>query len=316
MTTKVLAVVPLRLASARIPRKVLTDIAGESLSRRTLARARAAFAGDAEITLLAAVDSPETQAHLEEAYPDLGVILTDPALPSGTDRVFAATQAWIAAEPSRKAELRGVINIQGDMPFAGVQGLKDAANFYKVATPDELVRFPMLTLAQDWPADTDFAHIGAVKVISDREGGAIYFSRHPIPHSMRPFKGKASAENLPVSRLHIGVYGYTLETLALLAAQAPVELERAEMLEQLRALWMGLRILVIATDPGPGSSFRGIDTPLDLAWAKRFARAGGAPAAKPAKPAMKKTSSAKSAQKKPKGASKKSPAKKQRTSRR
>lgn len=313
MTTQVLAVVPLRLASARIPRKVLADIGGMSLSRRTLARARAAFAGDSEVTLLAAVDSPETQKHLQQEFPDLEVMLTDPALPSGTDRVFAATQAWIAADPARKAALRGVINIQGDMPFAGVQGLQDAAAFYKVASPEELARFPMLTLAQAWPADTDFAHIGAVKVISDREGGALYFSRHPIPHSMKPFKGKASPENLPVSRLHIGVYGYTLEALTRLAAQAPVELERAEMLEQLRALWIGLRILVIATDPGEGSSFRGIDTPLDLAWAKRFAGVSG----KAAKAAPKTAKTPKAKKTPPKKSSaKKSAKRQQRTSRR
>ncbi len=280
---QVLVVIPLRLASQRVPRKILADIGGKSLSVRSVGQVRAAFQGDAFVRVIAAVDDAQTEKHLRAKFPDLEIILTSPEIPSGTDRVFAATTEWLRTNPQGRKCLKGVINVQGDMPFAGLEGLRQAAGYYKSATEADLARFAMITLAQSWPREQKLDTIGAVKVISDREGGAIYFSRHPIPYSMKkPPRGRD--ETPIVSDLHLGLYGYTLECLARFASHAPIELERAESLEQLRALWLGIRILVLKTEPGEGESYRGIDTPADLSWAKRFA----APKKSKAKPKKKK----------------------------
>jgi 3-deoxy-manno-octulosonate cytidylyltransferase (CMP-KDO synthetase) len=268
-SVNVLVVIPLRLASARIPRKVLAPIGELTLAERTVGRALEAVGYLSGVAVVAAVDSEEVAHVLESRYPELTVIRTDPDLPSGTDRVFAATRVWIAEEPSRRAALKGVLNVQGDMPFAGLNGLRQAVEFYQSAEPADLARFPMLTLAQPWPAEMDFMDLAAVKVIADRAGRAIYFSRHPIPHSRVPAPRKG--QGVLGAGLHIGLYGYTLEALAAFASQSPVPMELSEGLEQLRALWLGLGIFVIQTTPESGEDFRGIDTPKDLAWARKFA---------------------------------------------
>lgn len=268
MTTAVLAVIPLRLASVRVPKKILADIGGQTLSERTVGQALKAFRDEPSVRVLAAVDSELVAGKLRAKFPSLEVIVTDPQLPSGTDRVCAAVRQWLEANPGAKAALKGVLNIQGDMPFAGLAGLREAARYFVTAAPTDLARHPMVTLAQDWPAGSNYADLAAVKVISAASGTAIYFSRHPIPHSREPLKKGAK----PAGQLHLGLYGYTLEALARLAAHEPIDLERAEGLEQLRALWLGIPILVIPTAPGEGEDFRGIDTPKDLSWARRFAK--------------------------------------------
>lgn len=279
---KILAVVPLRLNSSRVPRKILADIAGETLAERTLGQAIRAFEHDPHVTLLAAVDDPLTRDRLRARFPGLEIRLTPPELPSGTDRVFAATQLWLAEDASRRVHLRGILNIQGDMPFAGVDGLRQAAGFYRQATDADLARFPMITLAQPWPRDMKLEDMASVKVLSDQEGGALYFSRHPIPYSRVTATPKQlkSPDFRAACDLHIGLYGYTLEALARLAAHAPIPLEIFEGLEQLRAQWLGMRILVLQTSPTAIESFRGVDTPKDLSWARAFAKAGAAPKAK------------------------------------
>ncbi|MBS1984164.1 MAG: hypothetical protein JST16_08325 [Bdellovibrionales bacterium] len=274
MTPTVLAIVPLRLASTRIPRKILSDIGGKCLAVRTVGRALAAFKDDASVRVVAAVDNIETQRVLRKAYKDLEILLTAPELPSGTDRVFAAANEWLKANPKARTTLKGILNIQGDMPFAGLEGLRDAARFYATATPADLERYGMLTLSQPWPREIPLDDAGSVKVITDRDGAAIYFSRHAIPYS-RVKLSKTEMRDLTQEiccDLHIGVYGYTLDALARVSAHVPVTMEKCESLEQLRALWLGVKIFVIKTQPSRTEDFRGIDLPRDLTWARRFAR--------------------------------------------
>lgn len=272
---QVLAVIPLRLASSRVPKKILADIGGQSLAQRTVGRAFKALGDNPQVRILAAVDDIATEQHLKKHYPDLTVVLTSPDIPSGTDRVFAAVMEWIKKNPQGRSSVKGVLNIQGDMPFAGVEGLRQAAGFYENASPADLQRFGMITLAQPWPSDQSLDAMSAVKVLSDREGSALYFSRYPIPYSMKnPPKASSKLPDVEfVPDMHIGLYGYTLESLAQLASHAPIELERSESLEQLRALWLGIKILVLKTHPESFESFRGIDTPADLSWARNFAKA-------------------------------------------
>lgn len=281
----VLVVVPLRIASTRLPKKITANIAGASLAQRTLGRALEIFRGDPNVKVVAAVDHAKIAEELKQHFPHLHVVMTDPEIPSGTDRVFAASQIVSTSLLKQGVHVKGIINLQGDIPFVGYDGLRRMANYFIDADVEDLEAASMLTLSQSWPRDQDYEDPAAVKVISDRDGFAIYFSRHAIPHSKIP-SAKVSVEDL-VGELHIGVYGYTPGTLALICTHAPIALELAEGLEQLRALWLGHKILVFKTEPADNESYRGIDTAKDLAWAKRFA-AGGSRSKKVAKKAAKK----------------------------
>ncbi len=260
----ILAVIPLRLESTRIPRKILADIRGETLAARGIARALDAFSHHSEVAVIAAVDDLEVKALLEKKFPTLSVVLTSQDLTSGTDRVFAAATQYLSEEKIPQEKCQGVINIQGDMPYMGKAGLLEIAKALK-ATQEKTL---MLTLSQDWPSDQPLTDLGAVKVISDKKREAIYFSRYPIPYS----RIEESKLGEPVAEMHIGVYGFTLSALADFCAQGAIALERAESLEQLRALWLGIPLLVLKTEVEAGSSYRGIDVKEDLEWARAFGK--------------------------------------------
>lgn len=261
----ILVVLPLRLASIRVPRKILTDIEGKSLAVRTVERVLNAFKADSQVRIVAAVDDPESQKHLGAHFSKLEIIVTDPAIASGTDRVFAALQKIMNDEPSLRQNLVGVINVQGDMPFVGAEGLRQVAGFLREKRSHSAL---WATLSQEWPADQSLAELGAVKVLSDRLGRALYFSRFAIPHS------RISDQELgrPLAELHVGVYGFNLEGITQFCAHAPIDLERAESLEQLRALWLGIPIHVLRTEPAPDESYRGVDFEADLQWARNWAK--------------------------------------------
>ncbi len=260
----VLAVVPLRLASSRLPRKILADVAGLPLAARSLARVHAAFRDDARARVIAAVDDEETFEALRRHSLGTEVVMTDPSLPSGSDRVFAAVQHLLKREAGLRDEIAAVLNVQGDMPFAGADGLRQVGEYLRAAPPEVAIA----TLATPWPEGRPYADVSAVKVLANREGRALYFSRLAIPYTATAVPEQGPYEG----RLHLGVYGYRLEALARFCAQAPVASERAESLEQLRALWLGLDIQVLETQAGEGESYRGVDTAEDLAWARAFAK--------------------------------------------
>jgi len=283
---ELLVVVPLRLASTRIPRKVLADIHGKSLAERTVSRVLAAFVNQPRVRVIAAVDAEETLIQLTKAFPQLQAVLTDPDLPSGTDRAFAAVGRYCETHPEAIRSLKGVINVQGDMPFVGKVGLRSLADFV-IENWTAGDAESMATLSESWPENRDYADASAVKVIMDRSGRAIYFSRHPIPYSKTSFAEDSEFPD-PAGDLHLGVYAYTVAALARFCSHAPVALERGEGLEQLRAQWLGIPIQVLRTEAAKDESFRGIDTPRDLAWARAFAggktpRKKSVPKKKPAK---------------------------------
>lgn len=264
----ILVVVPLRLASSRIPRKILADIAGKSLASRTLGAVTAAFQEDRDVRILAAVDDAGVQKLLQKEFPQLEVLVTDPELPSGTDRVFVATQHVLAQESGAREKLQAIVNVQGDMPFVSPQGLRQVVGFLREQHRAGNTHPHWATLAQKWPMDQKLEDAGAVKVLSNRDKKAIYFSRFAIPHS----RVAPAADAGPLGDLHIGVYGFNLAGLTQFCAHAPIDLERAESLEQLRALWLGIPIHVLGTEPAAGESYRGIDLPEDLQWAQNWAK--------------------------------------------
>ena len=175
--------------------------------------------------------------------------MTRPEHPSGTDRI---------AEVARDLEAEVVVNVQGDLPF-----LEPAM----VEGPIALLRadrtLPMATVKTAIRAAAEMANPNAVKVVTDRDGYALYFSRSPLPF----WRDRADSDILGYR--HIGLYAYRRDFLLTFADLAPTPLERAEKLEQLRALEWGFRIrLAESRDVGIE-----VDTPQDLERARACARA-------------------------------------------
>ena len=223
-------VVPARAASTRLPRKLLLAESGRPLLAHTLERCLAARR---PARVVAAVDSEELAAVARAAGAE--AVLTDPQLPSGSDRVWAAVQAL--------PDAARVVNVQGDEAEIEPQAI-DAV----CAALEEGAA--AVTLAAPLPAGA-FEDPGAVKVVCTLDGRALYFSRAPIPFPRHA--GGAAA------RLHVGVYGYARATLAAFAAWAPTPLERSESLEQLRLLENGVALQVLDWP----RAFLGIDSRKD-----------------------------------------------------
>ena len=239
---KKIIVIPARYASTRLPGKSLIDIGGKSLLQRVYDGACRSKLNDG--TLIATDDERIKKAALAFGAE---VIMTDPALPSGTDRVFAAIQ-------DKEADL--VVNLQGDEPFIEpsiIDQLFSALEEGDVA---------MATLCCPITDESEYRNPNTVKVVLDNSGFALYFSRSPIPYVNN---SKFKIQNSKFVYKHIGIYGFTRSFLEQFVALPKSPLEETESLEQLRVLENGHRIKVLATDY---SGF-GIDTPDDLERARK-----------------------------------------------
>lgn len=194
--------------------------------------------------LVVATDSAEIADAL--APWGVAIVMTDPSHESGTDRV-----AEVARMPAYRA-CDIVVNLQGDEPFMPIEAVAGAI---------ERVRQGDAIGTAAAPLDPSLRHEPAlVKVVADADGRALYFSRAAIPH-VRDEADLADARWWQ----HLGIYAYRRDALLQVTALPPCALERAERLEQLRALDAGLRIGVAFLDrPAPA----GIDTPADLAAAE------------------------------------------------
>lgn len=240
MSKSPVIIVPTRLTSTRFPRKLLHPVRGKPVILWTAERIRSVAP---EFPLFFAVDDPE----LEDCLCGAGyqTVMTRPDHSSGTDRLAEANQT-VGAD--------AVINVQGDEPLvAGEQIRALAAGLEGGAA--------MSTLAVRFERPEDFANPNQVKVVRDREGFALYFSRSPIPF-VRDLAGRVDASWLaanPVYR-HLGLYAYSADFLAAFSSLEPGCLEGLEKLEQLRALEHGYKIHVGITD----QPTIGIDTPEDV----------------------------------------------------
>lgn len=237
-----LIMIPARMAATRLPNKPLADIGGKPMIVRAYEQAAlsglpvAVAAGDQEI-----VDAIEAIGGV--------AVLTDPDLPSGSDRIRAALEA---IDPDGVHD--AVINLQGDMPFAD-PGLATAC----AALLHGESRCDIATLVAREADVSDRSNPDVVKAVialneGERHGQALYFTRSTL-------YGDA-----PVWR-HIGLYGYRREALLKFCAAPPSPLEKREKLEQLRALEMGLQIWAAVIDEAPLS----VDNPGDLAAARALA---------------------------------------------
>jgi 3-deoxy-manno-octulosonate cytidylyltransferase (CMP-KDO synthetase) len=238
--TKTLVVIPARLASTRLPRKLLLAETGKPLIQHTYeAACRTTRAQD----VIVAADHEE----IATAVRAFGgrVEMTDPRAPSGTDRV---------AEIARRApDVEIFVNVQGDEPEIQGQAI-DLVVDLLANRPDAV----MATLATPIRTAESFRDPACVKVVCDQSGSALYFSRSPIP-CPRQWSDSLLAADPPHFYQHIGLYAYRREFLLQLAAMPPSPLEQLEKLEQLRVLESGHRILVGVIQ----QAARGIDTPAD-----------------------------------------------------
>jgi len=232
--TSVLAVIPARYESTRLPGKALLDIAGRPLVEHVYRRASAAKSIDA---LVVATDD-ERIARVVEGFGGTAC-MTSPLHASGTDRL---------AEVAAGIPCRLIVNVQGDEPLLD-PAVIDAAVAPLLADPS----IEMGTAARRLNDASELTNPNMVKVVCDREGRALYFSRAPIPHGR-------DHSALSTARVHIGVYVYRRDTLQRLAGLPAGPLERTEALEQLRALEHGIRIMVV------DSNFESLEvnTPEDL----------------------------------------------------
>ena len=249
--------IPARYASTRLPGKPLRLLAGRPLIEHVYQRALASGA----MAVVIATDDPRIQAAAEGF--GATVCMTSPDHPSGTDRLaeVAARLGW--------PEDAIVVNVQGDEPHlppalirqvaAGLADHPDAGIATvcaRIADPDELF------------------DPNVVKVTRDAQDYALYFSRAPIPWHRQAFgMGREGLNALPMERAwfrHIGLYAYRVAVLARYPQLPPAPAERIESLEQLRALWHGVRIYVAEAleTPPPG-----VDTEADLARAEAHCQA-------------------------------------------
>jgi 3-deoxy-manno-octulosonate cytidylyltransferase (CMP-KDO synthetase) len=239
-----IVLIPARMAATRLPGKPLADIAGLPMIVRVLRQAERAGVGPVAV---AAGDS-----EIVEAVRAAGglAVLTDPDLPSGSDRIVAALAEL---DPAGRHDV--VINLQGDIPFLAPSVIE--------ATVDLLAERPecdisTVMVAESDPAERsnpDIPKVVAAMAPDGRSGRALYFTRSVL-------YGDA-----PVW-LHHGIYGYRREALERFTLAPPSPLERLERLEQLRALELGMQIWATVIDEAPIS----VDNPADLERARQYAR--------------------------------------------
>jgi 3-deoxy-manno-octulosonate cytidylyltransferase (CMP-KDO synthetase) len=249
-------VIPSRYASTRLPGKPLLDIGGKSMVQRVVEQA---CASGAERVVVATDDARIAAAVHDPRDPNAEIaLMTDPRLPSGTDRVAAVAEALGWDDDTV------VVNVQGDEPFMPPALIEQAAG---LLYGDESAG--IATLATPVRSMDEFQDQNVVKVIAADNGDALYFSRAPVPFVRDGTAGAAGGRHGFAHALrHIGIYAYRVAALRHVTALPPSSLEQCEMLEQLRALQNGMRILVATCRvlPGPG-----VDTESDLERAREIA---------------------------------------------
>ncbi len=237
-------VIPARLASERLPGKPLADIHGKPMIVHVLERAR--DAGIAEVAVACG------EAAIADAVRGAGglAVLTDPDLPSGSDRVHAALATL---DPQGRHDV--VVNLQGDVPTVSVEQIRAALR--PLVDPTIDIGTVVAPIASDEEARTaSFVKAACVFTEGAETTGALYFSRNVVPWGEGPLWH------------HVGIYAWRRAALARFVALPPSPLELREGLEQLRALEAGMRIGCARVAHG----LFGVDTPADLERARTMLR--------------------------------------------
>ncbi|HXI28958.1 MAG TPA: 3-deoxy-manno-octulosonate cytidylyltransferase [Vicinamibacterales bacterium] len=235
------AIIPARFASTRFPGKPLADIDGRTMIEHVYRRAEAS---PVVSRVIVATDDLRIATTVAEFGGNVKLTRADHQ--SGTDRL---------AEVASSLDCDIVVNVQGDEPLIDPRSIEELVAPFAV---DPSVQ--MTTLFRRIHQPSELADPNIAKVVIDRAGFAMYFSRAPIPHLRDPRGG------WPPMYRHVGLYGYRRRTLLVLASLEPTPLERAESLEQLRALEHGIRIKAVETRH---ESFE-VNTQADLDQVRRL----------------------------------------------
>ncbi len=239
-------VIPARHASTRLPGKPLLMLAGKPMILHV--HRLALQSGATEVVV--ATDDERIGAACDAAGATVEMTSGDHA--SGTDRIaeVATRRGW--------ADDDIVVNVQGDEPLLPPSLVAQAARLL-AETPSASIA----TLATPIASECEYMDPNVVKVVARPNGIALYFSRAPVPWDRDGFAATPpAADRHRGARRHLGLYAYRAAALRLVASSPPAEIERRERLEQLRALAMGLAIVVADAIESPGP---GVDTPEDLA---------------------------------------------------
>jgi 3-deoxy-manno-octulosonate cytidylyltransferase (CMP-KDO synthetase) len=240
---EIVGAIPARYASTRLPGKPLLPLAGRPMIEHVYRQASRARG----LSRVVVLTDDERIARAVEAFGGAWE-MTPENCASGTDRIAWAARGWSAA---------AVVNIQGDEPLIDPGAVSRLAE-HMAAYPDD----PVATLAAPATAE-EIGNPNAVKVVLDRAGYALYFSRSAIPYA-RDTRQEGGA----VPLRHLGIYAYQRDALLRLAGLPRTPLETSESLEQLRALENGIRIRVLLADHGSP----GVDTAEDLARVETLLR--------------------------------------------
>jgi 3-deoxy-manno-octulosonate cytidylyltransferase (CMP-KDO synthetase) len=243
---KIIGVIPARFGSTRYPGKPLILIAGKPLLQWVIEGAR-------QSRLISEVLVATDDARISSLCETLGVeaVMTASDLPTGSDRVWAAVG-------NRPADI--VVNIQGDEPLISGDLLDQLVEPLKADAA-----LDMSTLGRPLATEEDLSSVTTAKIVLNHRDEALYFSRLPIPFTRTQWTQGVSPE---ICLKHIGLYGYRKAFLKRFC-EAPVsDLERAESLEQLRALYLGARIKVVRVQ----HESWGVDTPDDVIKVERLLR--------------------------------------------
>lgn len=235
-------VIPARYQSTRLPGKPLADIGGKPMIQWVHEQALQA---GADKVIVATDDS-----RVEQVVKAFGgeVCMTSPDHESGTERLAEVVEKMSIPDDHI------IVNVQGDEPLIPPSIIAQVAN--NLANSQA----PMATLAVEIEDEAEVFNPNAVKVITDKDGYAMYFSRATIPWDRDNFAARPQAIVQPLMR-HIGIYAYRAGFINTYINWQPTALEKIECLEQLRVLWYGEKIHVEAAKEAPAA---GVDTPEDL----------------------------------------------------
>ncbi|MCL2895490.1 3-deoxy-manno-octulosonate cytidylyltransferase [Brenneria tiliae] len=245
-------IIPARFASSRLPGKPLADINGKPMVVHVMERAQESGAR----RVIVATDHPDVEAAVRKSGGE--VCLTSPDHHSGTERLAEVIERYGFSDDEI------IVNVQGDEPMIPPVIVRQVADNLAAC------RAGMATLAVPIESSEEAFNPNAVKVVTDAEGYALYFSRAPIPWERERFSHSKESIGDHFLR-HIGIYAYRAGFVRRYVGWAPSQLEQIELLEQLRVLWYGEKIHVAVAKSVPSV---GVDTPEDLARV-RIAMAGG-----------------------------------------
>ena len=254
-----LIVIPSRYGSTRFPGKPLHMIAGKTLLQRVVEIAKRACDENDQTDYVIATDHDDIAAHAADI--SAPAVMTDPALPSGSDRALAAATLY-------RPDAEFIVNLQGDAPFTPASYIRalieaGATTQSDVVTPVVQLSWHDLDIVREQKKSSPFS---GTSCVFDRTGDAKWFSKTILPAIRKEAALRAASEMSPVWR-HIGLYGYRRAALQAFVDLPEGHYERLEGLEQLRFLENGMRIHAVQVTASAHSMW-GVDTPEDAQYAE------------------------------------------------